>query len=162
MCTLSLTTRSKKSKCTLFYKKETYHDRTIHNWQKLLDSIPASWRNIIALGNQQFNNNEFFATIIDKQRNKGEIGDVYEFVDGKLRYYRMDDQSNLIATHLWGDPGTYIQGWTEPFPDLNELKRIYVSNPQMPNIKAISFMLPHRGDIKLKKLPYAYRESRAV
>ena len=35
----------------------------LSNWQKLLDSIPASWRNIIALGNQQFNNNEFIRKI---------------------------------------------------------------------------------------------------
>ena len=61
----------------------------------------------------------------------------------------------LVKRTLVADPGTYMEGWTEPFPDLNELKRIYVSNPLVPNFKVISFMLPHKDDFKSKKLPYA-------
>ena len=46
----------------------------------LFDSIPATGRNIISLGNQQFSNNEFFATILCDRGDKYEIGDVYEFL----------------------------------------------------------------------------------
>ena len=54
-----------------------------------------------------------------------------------------------------GTPGTYIEGWTEPFPSLNELKRMYVSNPQLLNFKVMSFMLPHKDEIKVQTLPCA-------
>ena len=54
-----------------------------------------------------------------------------------------------------GLPGSYIEGWTESFPNLNQLKRVHVSNHKMTEFKVISFMLPHTDELKLNDLQYA-------
>ena len=56
----------------------------IAEWKMLFESIPFAWRNTwrntIALGNQQFNTHDFFATSLVN----GDIRDVYEYIDGQL------------------------------------------------------------------------------
>ena len=81
--------------------------------------------------------------------------DIYEFIDGYLKYYRIDEHSNLHDTQIRGSPGTYIEGWTHSFPDLNQLKRVHVSNPRVTQYKVINFMLPHKDALKLNNLQYA-------
>ena len=44
-----------------------------------------------------------------------------------------------------GTPGTYAPGNPQPYPQMNQLKRIHVSSPNTTPINAISFMLPYRN-----------------
>ena len=55
------------------------------------------------MGNQTFQNHEFLAM----PRENDEIGDIYEYVDVKLKFYEEDQYSNLTETHMIGTPGTY-------------------------------------------------------
>ena len=126
------------------------------NWQTLFDPVPTTWRNIISLGNQTFSNNEFFATKLCDTGNKYQVGDTYEFIDGHLKYYRIDEHSNVHDAQIRRLPGTCIKGWTHSFPDLNQLKRIHVSNPRVTQSKVIGYMLPHRDALKLDNLQYRY------
>ena len=92
----------------------------IAEWQMLFESVPCAWRNTIALGNQQFNNHDFFATSLVN----GDIGYVYEYIDGQLHYYDHDEQFNLIDTHQRGIPGSFLPNEPVSFPELDQLKRV--------------------------------------
>ena len=43
-----------------------------------------------------------------------------------------------------GRPNTFEQGNPIPYPQLNEIRRIHISNPKISPTKAINFMLPYR------------------
>ena len=98
------------------------------------------------MGNQSFQNHEFFA--IPGANDNIHVGNVYEYIDSYLKFYDQDQYSNLIETQMVGLPNTFEQCSSIPYPDLDQLKRIHISNPKILPIKAItwaiSFMLPYR------------------
>ena len=91
----------------------------------------------------------FFATILVG----GNIGDIYRYQNGRLHYYTQDHESTLTDTGLCELPGTRIPDSPIPYPALNELKRIYTSKAEPPNLKVICFMLPHETQKDI--LPFA-------
>ena len=130
----------------------TRHNRPqihIQDWNQLYLSIPPEWREIIQSGNQDFNEGEFFATILVG----GNIGDIYRYQNGRLHYYTQDHESTLTDTGLCELPGTRVPDSPIPYPALNELKRIYTSKAEPPNLKVICFMLPHKKQKDI--LPFA-------
>ena len=74
-------------------------------------------------------------------------------MDGQLHYYDYDEQFNLIATHQRGTPGSFLPNEPVLFPELDQLKRVYISTHNNTPSKAISFMLPY--NCKPSKMPYA-------
>ena len=83
----------------------------------------------------------------------GDIGDVYRYQNGLLQYHTQDDKSTLTDAGLCELPGTRVPDSLIPYPTLSELKRIHISRLEPPNLKVISFMLPHRADND--NLPFA-------
>ena len=64
----------------------THHNRLhvpVRSWNQLYLSIPPEWRAVIHGGNQEFNEGEFFATVLAR----GDIGDVFRYQNGLLHYY---------------------------------------------------------------------------
>ena len=74
------------------------------------------------------------------------MGDIYRYHNGLLHYYTQDDKSTLTDAGIRVLPGRRVPDSPIPYPTLNELKRIQISKLEPPNLKVISFMLPHRAD----------------
>ena len=132
----------------------TNHTRLqIHlvHWNQLYHSIPQDWREIIQSGHQDFNEGEFFATILES----GDLGDVNRYQGGLLHYYTHDHNSTLTDTDMNGQLGTRVPESPVPYPTLNQLKRVHISKLGLPNPKVINFMLPHRADKDELHVPYA-------
>ena len=92
-------------------------------------------------GNQEFNQGEFFATVLAG----GDIGDIYRYQNGLLHYYTQDHKSTLTDTGLAELPGTRVPDSPIPYPELNLLKRIHTTKLESQVLKVIGFMLPHRS-----------------
>ena len=76
----------------------------VQSWNQLYLSIPPEWRAVIQEGNQEFNEGEFFATVLVG----GGIGDIYRYQNGLLHYYTQDCKSILTDTGLAELPGTRV------------------------------------------------------
>ena len=126
----------------IFSSNQTRLQIPLAHWNQLYQSIPQDWKEIIQAGNQDFNEGEFFATILEG----GDLGDVYRYQDGLLHYYTQDHDSILTDAQMSGLPGTRVLESPVPYPTLNQLKRVHTSKTNSPNLILINFMLPHRAD----------------
>ena len=113
------------------------------------------------MGNQTFHNHEFVA--LPGEENSS-FGDIYEYGDGSLKFFDLDQYSNLIETQMTGRPGAFAPGSSVhvPYPLLNQLKRIRISNPNRLPTKDINFMLPFRPDMKKNAHTSSRGDSRLV
>ena len=114
----------------------------LHHWNQLYLSIPPEWRVVIQSGNQDFDEGEFFATVLAG----GDMGDIYRYQNGLLHYYTQDHKSTLTDTGLCELPGTRVPDSPIPYHLLNELKKIHTTKLEPPKFKVIGFMLPHKAD----------------
>ena len=126
----------------IFSTNQTRLRIPLAHWNQLYQSIPQDWKEIIQAGNQDLNEGEFFATILEG----GDLGDVYRYQGGLLHYYTQDHDLTLTDAQMSGRPGTRVPESPVPYPTLNRLKRVHISKIGLPNLKLINFMLPHRAD----------------
>ena len=70
-------------------------------WEKLIMSIPESWKNIILEGNQKLSNDEFFAIPTRELT----FSDVYKYKDGLLYYYNSANDNNKYTVEYAGESG---------------------------------------------------------
>ena len=112
---------------------------TRHQWMSIIDSIPRQWQGVLLRGNQRgFVNEKFYATVLFNQGGRhGAIGDVYQYRNGRLHWFDMDDQGNLTDLDQHARPGAGT------WPGLNRLKRLRVvtnSSTDIDSYRVISFM----------------------
>jgi hypothetical protein len=120
---------------------------TRHQWMSIIDSIPPQWQNVLLRGTQRrYVNEKFYATILDNQAGRhGAIGDVYQYRNGRLHWFEMDDQGYLTDLNQHAPPGAGT------WPRLNRLKRLRVvtnSSADIESHRVISFMFMDPNNLR--------------